>query len=124
MDIFLKILMSFIIGGAICAAVQILIDLTSLTPARIMVGLVVLGVILGGTGAYKILFDFSGGGVSVPLLGFGANIAKGTAEAVEKYGLLGVLKGPLAAASAGCSAALILGFLSSLIFKGKPKRSD
>ena len=123
MDTLLKIIMSFIIGGLICAAVQVIIDLTKLTPARIMVFRVVLGVILGGTGIYKFLFDFSGAGVSVPLLGFGAVIAKGVGEAVDKFGLLGILKGPLAAASAGCASALFLGFLSSLFFKGKPKRT-
>lgn len=123
MNTLLQIITSFAVGGLICLAVQILIDLTNLTPARIMVCLVVLGVILGGTGLYKIIFDFSGAGISVPLIGFGGTIAKGVMEAVDEYGALGILKGPLSAASVGCSAALLLGFLASLIFKGKPKRT-
>ena len=118
----MKLLFSFLIGGLICLLIQLLIDLTRLTPARILVFLVMLGVLLQAVGAYPILFDLSGAGVSVPLLGFGAAIAKGCAEAVASEGLIGALKGPLSAASAGCSAALALGFLFSVFFKGKPKR--
>ena len=118
----MKFFLSFLIGGLICAAVQVLIDLTKLTPARILVGLVVFGVFLQSVGAYHVLFDISGAGVSVPLLGFGANIAKGTAEAVDSYGLLGILKGPFSSAAVGCSSALALGFIFSLFFRSKPKR--
>ena len=118
----MKLFFAVIIGGFICLLAQLLIDLTKLTPARILVGLVCLGVLLGGVGLYTPLFELSGGGVSVPLLGFGANIAKGTMEAVDNFGLLGILKGPFTAASVGCSAALVFSFLFSLFFKGKPKR--
>ena len=118
----MNFLLSFVIGGAICAAVQIVIDLTKLTPARILVGLVILGVFLQATGIYPFLFDLSGAGVSVPLIGFGASIAKGTAEIIDNEGLLGILKGPLSSAAVGCSAALSLGFVFSLFVKSKPKR--
>lgn len=122
MDI-MKLIAAFAIGGAICVIAQLLIDLTRLTPARILVLYVSFGVFLGGVGLYQPLFDFAGAGASVPLIGFGGNIAKGTMEAVDEYGLIGVLKGPFTAAAAGCSAALLFGYLSALLFKGKPKRS-
>ena len=118
-----KFIIAFIVGGAICALTQLLIDLTKLTPARILVLLVTLGVFLGGTGVYTPLIDLAGAGATVPLTGFGANVAKGVREAVDKDGLLGVLSGPLTAAATGCSAALIFGYLACLIFKGRPKRS-
>lgn len=115
-------LFSFIVGGFICLLIQLLIDLTKLTPARILVFLVALGVFLQASGIYPILFDLSGAGVSVPLLGFGASIAKGTKEAIESGGILGILKGPFSSAAVGCSSALALGFILSLFFKGKPKK--
>mgnify|MGYP003302271455 CR=1 FL=1 len=82
-----------------------------------------LGTLLGATGFYKFLFSLAGAGVSVPLVGFGAAIAKGVKEAVDSYGFLGIFKGPLSAASAGCTAALVFGFLCAIFLKGKPKRS-
>lgn len=117
------LLLAFVSGGIICAAVQLLIDLTNLTPARILVCLVCLGVFLGATGLYKPLFDLVGAGISVPLIGFGAGVARGVAEAVDEFGFLGIFKGPFSAASVGCTAALVFGYLACLIFKGKPKRS-
>lgn len=118
---FTKILYAFLIGGGICLLGQLLIDLTKLTPARILVGVVSLGVLLGALGLYEPLFDFCGAGVSVPLLGFGGNIAKGVREAVDEQGALGILTGPFTAAAAGCSAALIFGYLAALIFRGGRK---
>ena len=118
----IKALFAFLVGGLFCAFAQILIDKTSLTPARILVFFVVLGVFLGGVGLYKPLFDFSGCGASLPLIGFGGNVAKGVKEAVDKDGLLGVLGGAFSAASVGCTVSLIIGFIMSLIFRGKSKR--
>lgn len=118
-----RFFLAFLIGGIISVVAQILIDLTKLTPARILVLFVCVGVLLGGTGIYDFFFDFSGAGISVPLIGFGATVADGVKEAVDKEGLLGILKGPFTAAAAGCSASLVFGYLICLIFKGKPKRS-
>ena len=118
-----KLILSFIIGGFICVFAQILIDLTKLTPARILVLYVCFGVFVGALGIYDFLFDLAGAGVSVPLIGFGANVAKGVAEAIDKYGFLGIFTGPLTASAAGCSAALIFGYTASLIFRGNPKRA-
>lgn len=121
MEIFLKLLFSFIIGGALCVVAQILLDKTSLTPARILVGFVVFGVILSALGLYAPIVELAGSGATTPLSGFGHLIAQGVRNAVDTQGLLGVLSGPLCAAAAGISAALIFGFLASLIFKGKRK---
>ena len=116
-------LYAFLVGGAICAICQLLIDLTSLTPARILVSLSVLGVIISAVGIYEPLFEVSGCGASLPLLGYGASIAKGVREAVDSFGALGILKGPFTAGSVGCTSALFFGFIFALFFKGKPKRS-
>ena len=120
---FQRLVFSFLIGGAVCIVAQILIDLTRLTPARILVLYVCFGVFLGGVGLYETIFDFSGAGISVPLIGFGGTVAKGVKEAINKDGALGILTGPFTASSAGCSAALVFGYLSALVFKGKPKRA-
>lgn len=122
MSLLLSSLLSFAVGGLFCVAAQILIDLTSLTPARILVLYVTGGVVLGATGLYDPLFSFAGCGASVPLVGFGANIARGVREAIDREGALGILTGGFSAASAGCSAALIFGYLSALLFSGKPKK--
>ena len=114
-------LWAFLVGGAFCVIAQILIDRTALTPARILVGYVVAGVILGAVGLYKPLVEFAGAGAATPLTGFGYLIAKGVREAVDRRGLLGVLSGPLSAAAVGTSAALCFGFLAALISRGKPK---
>lgn len=121
MEIFLKLLFSFLVGGVLCVIAQIILDKTSLTPARILVGFVVCGVILGAFGLYSPLVELAGAGATVPLSGFGNLIAQGVREAVSSQGLLGALTGPLASAAAGISAALIFGFIASLIFKGKRK---
>ena len=122
MHLLLSSLLSFAVGGLFCVAAQILIDLTSLTPARILVLYVTGGVLLGATGLYDPLFSFAGCGASVPLIGFGANIARGVKEAIDREGALGILTGGFSAAAAGCSAALIFGYLSALLFSGKPKK--
>ena len=111
----------FLVGGALCAIGQALIDYTKLTPARILVSYVVAGVILGGLGIYQPLVDFAGAGATVPLTGFGWLLSKGVKEAIAEKGLLGVLSGGLTATSAGIAAAIIFGFLFALIFKPKDK---
>ena len=117
MDIFLEYLKAFLVGGAFCAIGQVLIDYTKLTPARILGGYVVAGVILGGLGVYKPLIEFAGAGATVPLTGFGYLLAKGAKEAVSQVGLLGAFTGGLTAAAAGITAAIVFGFLVALIFK-------
>lgn len=112
---------AFIVGGAFCVIAQILIDRTTLTPARILVGYVVAGVILGGIGLYKPLVEFAGAGATTPLTGFGYLISEGVRKAVDEKGLLGALTGGLSAAAGGTAAALCFGFLAALIFKSKPK---
>ena len=116
--IFLK---AFLVGGLLCAVGQILIDTTKLTPARILVAFVVIGVALGALGVYKPLVEWAGCGATVPLTGFGYLLAKGTREAVVKDGLLGALTGPLSAGAAGISAAMLMGLLVSLFAKPKEK---
>ncbi len=117
----MEYLKAFLIGGAICMIGQILIDKTKLTPARILVCYVVLGVVLGGAGVYEKLVDFAGAGATVPLTGFGNNLSKGVREAVQEDGLLGALTGGLKAASGGITAAMVFGFLAALIFNPKDK---
>lgn len=114
-------LKAFLIGGAICVVGQILIDRTKLTPARILVCYVVLGVILGGTGVYEKLVDFAGAGATVPLTGFGNTLAKGVREAVQEQGVLGALTGGLKATAGGITAAVFFGFLAALVCKPKDK---
>jgi stage V sporulation protein AE len=114
-------LKAFLVGGFICLIGQILIDYTKLTPARILVGYVVLGVILGAIGVYGPLVEFAGAGASTPLTGFGYLISKGVCEAVDQKGLLGALTGGLTAAAGGTAAALCFGYLVALIFKSKPR---
>ena len=121
MESVLPYLRAFLVGGVLCVIAQILIDKTKLTPARILVVYVVSGVILGGIGLYKPLVDFAGTGATTPLTGFGYLISKGVREAVDEKGLLGALTGGLSAAAGGIAAALCLGYLACLFFKGKPK---
>jgi len=112
-------LKAFVIGGAICMLGQVLIDLTRLTPARILVCYVVLGVILGGAGVYEKLVEFAGAGATVPLTGFGNTLAKGVREAVQEQGILGALTGGLKASAAGIAAAVFFGFLAALVCSPK-----
>lgn len=110
---------AFIIGGIICAIVQIFIDKTKLLPGRIMVGLVVIGAILGAFGLYQPIIDWAGAGASVPLLGFGNTLMKGIKEAVDTNGLLGLFIGGFKASAVGISAALIFSYIASWIFNPK-----
>lgn len=112
---------AFIVGGLFCLVGQILIDKTKLTPARILVSYVVIGVILGAIGVYKPLVNFAGAGVTVPLTGFGYNLSKGVKEAIDQDGFIGVLSGGLKATAGGITAAIVAGLLASLIFKPKDK---
>lgn len=112
----------FLAGGILSLIAQLLIDLTKLTPARILVSYVVTGVLLFAVGLYEPLFGIFGAGVSVPLIGFGATIGRGVREAVSEQGIIGALSGGLSASAAGISAALIFGLLASLIFKAGRKR--
>ena len=121
METVMKFVWAFLVGGAFCVVAQILIDKTSLTPARILVFYVVAGVILGAFGLYKPIVDFAGAGATTPLTGFGYLISKGVKKAVDERGLLGALTGGFTAASAGISAALIFGYLATLLSRGKPK---
>ena len=121
MDMFLRFLWAFLIGGTLCLIAQLLIDKTKLTPARILVVYVCAGVVLTAIGVYKPLVDFAGAGATVPLTGFGYAIANGVKEAVNEKGLLGALTGGLTATAGGITAALGFGYLASLIFSGKPK---
>jgi len=121
MELFLDIIKAFLVGGAICAIVQIVIDKTALTPARIMVGLVTLGVILGALGVYKPFIEFAGCGASTPLTGFGYTLAEGVKKAVEERGLIGVLTGGLAGSAGGIAAAIFFGYVFSLVFRSKPR---
>ena len=119
MEVLMPYFRAFWVGGAICVAAQILIDRTKLTPARILVLYVVLGVFLGGIGVYKPLLEYAGAGASTPLTGFGNLIAKGVREAVDEKGLLGALTGGLTSAAGGIAAALVFGYLACLFFQGK-----
>ena len=114
-------LKAFLVGGCLCLIGQILIDKTALTPARILVSYVVVGVVLGALGLYQPIIDFAGAGASVPLTGFGATLAKGVKEAVDKDGFLGILTGGLTASAGGICAAIVFGLLASLLFKPKDK---
>ena len=114
-------LKAILIGGALCVIAQIVIDKTKLTPARILVSYVVIGVFLGAIGIYKPFLEFAGAGASVPLTGFGANLAKGVKEAVDKQGFLGIFTGGLKNCAAGITVAIVSGLLTSLIFKDKDK---
>ena len=112
---------AFLVGGAICAVGQVLIDRTKLTPARILVIFVVSGVLLTGVGLWDKVVDFAGSGATVPIVGFGYSLAKGVEKALAEKGALGILTGGLGATSAGICAAVLFGFIFSLISKSKDK---
>ncbi|MBQ9658451.1 MAG: stage V sporulation protein AE [Clostridia bacterium] len=117
-----QVLKCFIVGGLICVIGQILIDKTKLTPARILVTFVTLGVILGGLGIYQYLVDFAGAGATVPLTGFGYNLAKGAIKGVKENGLIGAFTGGIQASAGGIAAAVFFGYIASLISKPKMKK--
>ena len=112
---------AFWVGGLICAACQVLIDRTRLTPARILVSLVVLGVLVQGLGWYQPVVDYAGAGATVPLLGFGYSLAKGVAKAVAEHGLLGVFTGGVSGAAGGITAAIVFGCLVALLARPQSK---
>lgn len=112
---------AFLVGGAICAFVQILMDNTKLMPGRIMVILVCLGVVLGAIGVYEPFAKWAGAGATVPLLGFGNTLFKGMKEAIDSEGFIGLFKGGFTACAVGVSAALLFGYIASLIFKPRMK---
>lgn len=113
----MEYLKAFVVGGLICVVGQILIDKTKLTPARILVLFVTLGVALTAVGLYDPLVEFAGAGATVPIVGFGYTMAKGTMEFVKRDGLMGVLTGGISAGAAGIAAAVFFGYLAALISK-------
>lgn len=117
MEICINCIYAFLVGGGFCLIGQVLIDYTTLTPARILVAYVVAGVILTALGIYKPIVDFAGAGATVPLTGFGYSLACGVREAVDKYGFMGALMGGLTATSAGIAAAITSGFIMAVLFK-------
>ena len=117
----MEYLKAFLIGGLICVGGQLIIDKTKVTPARILVGMVVLGVILGGLGIYDRIIEFAGAGASVPLTGFGNLLSKGVKKAVDEQGFLGIFTGGFTATAGGICAAVLFGQLASLLFKPKDK---
>ena len=112
---------AFLVGGLFCLIGQILVDKTKLTPARILVSYVVIGVVLGAVGVYKYIADFAGAGATVPLTGFGYNLAKGVREAVDQDGFIGIFTGGLKACAGGIAAAVFSGLLVSFLFRPKDK---
>ena len=117
----MELLKAFLIGGAICAVGQILIDFTKLTPARILTGYVVAGLILSALGIYEPLAEFAGAGATVPLTGFGHLLAEGIRKAVGRDGILGIFTGGLTASAGGVTAALLFGLGVSLLFRAKER---
>ncbi len=117
----MEYLYAFLVGGLFCVIGQILIDKTKLTPARILVSYVVIGVILGGVGIYKPLVDFAGAGATVPLTGFGYSLAKGVKDAIDESGFIGIITGGLKATAGGIAVAVFIGLIVSFLFKAKDK---
>ncbi len=124
MDMFMEYVWAFLIGGLLCAIGQVLIDLTKLTPARILTSYVVAGVILGGLGWYQPIVDLAGGGATVPLTGFGHLLAKGVRKAVDQNGFIGIFMGGFTSAAVGISAAIFFGLIAALVFKSGSKINE
>ena len=122
MEYFINYLIVFAVGGAVCVVGQILINKTSMSSARILVTFLILGVVLEIAGAFKYMEEFAGAGVTVPIMGFGSNLAKGALEGAREDGVLGAIKGGLTAVSAGLSSVIFFGFFFALIFKSKSKK--
>ncbi len=121
MEVFWEYGKAFLVGGILCVIGQLLIDYTKLTPARILVGYVVAGVILGAVGLYEPLVEFAGAGATVPLTGFGYNLAKGVQQAVQEQGLLGALTGGLKASAGGIAAAVFFSLIAAFVFKSSDR---
>lgn len=117
----MEYLKAFLVGGALCLIGQLLIDKTKLTPARILVSYVVIGVLLDGIGIYEPLKEFAGAGATVPLTGFGSNLANGVRQAVDAGGFIGILTGGLKATAGGITAAITAGLITAIVFKPKDK---
>lgn len=117
----LDLLWAFLIGGAICVVGQLLIDFTKLTPGKILVMFVLVGVLLSAVGVYKPLVEFAGCGATVPLTGFGHSLAEGTKKAISEDGAIGIVTGGLTSTSAGITLAVVLGLILSLVAKPKDK---
>lgn len=117
----MQFIWAFVIGGLLCVIGQLLIDNTKLTPARILVGYVVAGVVLGALGVYPALIELAGAGASVPLSGFGNLLAQGIREDIAEHGALGILTGGLTSAAGGITAAMLFGLLASVLFRAKEK---
>ena len=124
MDMFMEYVWAFLIGGLLCAVGQVLIDLTKLTPARILTSYVVAGVVLGGLGLYQPIVDLAGGGATVPLTGFGNLLAKGVRKAVDMNGFIGIFMGGFTSAAVGISAAIFFGLIAALLFKSGSKINE
>lgn len=120
-QIMLEISKAFLIGGVFCAIAQILIDKTKLTPARILVSYVVLGVVLTAIGVYQPIVDFAGSGATTPLTGFGYSLARGVKESINKDGAIGILTGGIKGTAGGITGAILFGLIASVAFKSKPK---
>lgn len=121
MEVFWEYGKAFLVGGLLCVIGQLLIDYTKLTPPRILVGYVVAGVILGAVGLYEPLVEFAGAGATVPLTGFGYNLAKGVQQAVQEQGLLGALTGGLKASAGGIAAAVFFSLIAAFVFKSSDR---
>lgn len=121
---FTEYLWAFLIGGLLCAIGQVMIDLTKLTPARILTSYVVAGVVLGAVGVYQPLVELAGGGATVPLTGFGNLLAKGVRKAVDENGVIGAFMGGFTSAAVGVSAAIFFGLVAALVFKSGTKINE
>ena len=117
----MQFLWAFLVGGAICAVCQIVLDKTKITPAKLLTSLVVIGAFLGWLGVYEPFAKWAGAGATVPLLGFGYALAEGAEELVKKEGLLGILKGGLVGTSAGIAAAIFFGWVAAIFTRSKTK---
>lgn len=121
MEFVIDLLKAFAVGGAICLVGQVLIDITKATPGRILVAFVIAGVVLTALGVYEPLVEWAGAGATVPLVGFGYNLAKGTEQAIAEQGVRGILTGAFTASAAGVTAAILCGLVASLLARPKEK---
>ena len=117
----MQYLWAFVAGGAICVAAQLLVDLTSITPGKVLVLFVSAGVVLGALGFYQPFIEFAGAGASVPLLGFGNSLARGAIKGAAENGVLGALTGGMTGTAAGIAAAILFGYLAAVLFQPKSK---
>ena len=121
MDVFLRYLAVFAVGGLICMIGQVMLNLTKMTPARILSTFLILGVVLETFGLFKPIRDFAGSGITIPISGFGSTLAKGAMESAREMGVLGAFTGGVTAGAAGLSAAIIIGFVIALVFRARNK---